>query len=116
LPIAALDSAPLRERFRKRGIELIGPYLKDNKRRHEGGRELRRYRRRWIGERTNPWLGLFRRLLVRHEHLLSTYQMRTETTLISGVCFIKAGRPEKKLLTVKKGAKLNEYRPNTSRD
>jgi transposase len=25
-------------------------------------------------ERTNAWLGQFRRLLVRHEHLLSTYR------------------------------------------
>jgi hypothetical protein len=30
-------------------------------------------RRRWIVERTNAWLGQFRRLLVRHEHLLSNY-------------------------------------------
>ena len=32
-----------------------------------------RYKRRWIVERTNAWLGQFRRLLVRHEHLLSIY-------------------------------------------
>jgi transposase len=30
--------------------------------------------RRWIVERTNAWLGQFRRLLVRHEHLLATYR------------------------------------------
>src|SRR3989442_8904 len=36
--------------------------------------QLRRYKRRWIVERTNAWLGQFRRLLVRHEHLLSTYR------------------------------------------
>jgi transposase len=35
---------------------------------------LRRYKRRWIIERTNAWFGQFRRLLVRHEHLLSTYR------------------------------------------
>ena len=28
----------------------------------------------WIIERTNAWFGQFRRLLVRHEHLLSTYR------------------------------------------
>jgi transposase len=68
------DSDPLRERFRKRGIELIAPYRKNNKlRRYEDGRKLRRYKRRWIVERTNAWLGQFRRLLVRHEHLLSIY-------------------------------------------
>jgi len=69
------DSDPLRERFKKRGIDLIVPYRKNNKaRRYEDGRKLRRYKRRWIVERTNAWLGQFRRLLVRHEHLLSTYQ------------------------------------------
>ena len=69
------DSDPLRERLKKRGIELIAPYRKNNKeRRYEDGRKLRRYNRRWIMERTNAWLGQFRRLLVRHEHLLSTYR------------------------------------------
>ena len=68
------DSDPLRERLKKRGIELIAPYRKNNQeRRYEDGRKLRRYKRRWIVERTNAWFGQFRRLLVRHEHLLSTY-------------------------------------------
>ncbi len=71
----AYDSDPLRERLAKRGIELIVPYRQNNKlRKYEDGRKLRRYRRRWIIERTNAWLGQFRRLLVRHEHLLSTYK------------------------------------------
>lgn len=69
------DSDPLRQRLQKRGIELIAPYRKNNQsRRYEDGRKLRRYKRRWIVERTNAWLGQFRRLLVRHEHLLSTYR------------------------------------------
>ena len=68
------DSDRLRERFRKRGIELIVPYRSNNReRKHEDGCKLRRYKRRWIVERTNAWLGQFRRLLVRHERLLSTY-------------------------------------------
>ena len=71
----AYDSDPLRERLAKRGIDLIVPYRQNNKKRkHEDGRKLRRYKRRWIIERTNAWLGQFRRLLVRHEHLLSTYR------------------------------------------
>ena len=71
----AYDSDPLRQRLQKRGIELIAPYRKNNlRRRFEDGRKLRRYKRRWIVERTNAWLGQFRRLLVRHEHLLSTYR------------------------------------------
>jgi transposase len=69
------DSDPLRDRFACRGIDLIVPYRENNKRRrYEDGRKLRRYRRRWIVERTNAWLGQFRRLLVRHEHLLCTYR------------------------------------------
>ena len=71
----AYDSDPLRERLGKRGIELIVPYRNNNKlRKYEDGRKLRRYKRRWIVERTNAWLGQFRRLLVRHEHLLATYR------------------------------------------
>ena len=71
----AYDSDPLRERLKKRGIELIAPYRNNNKqRRYEDGRKLRRYKRRWIIERTNAWFGQFRRLLVRHEHLLATYR------------------------------------------
>ena len=71
----AYDSDPLRERLKRRGIELIAPYRKNNKqRRYEDGRKLRRYKRRWIIERTNAWFGQFRRLLVRHEHLLATYR------------------------------------------
>ncbi len=71
----AYDSDPLRERLAKRGIELIVPYRQNNKlRKYEDGRKLRRYKRRWIIERTNAWLGQFRRLLVRHEHLLTTYK------------------------------------------
>jgi transposase len=71
----AYDSDPLRQRLKKRGIELIAPYRENNRhRRYEDGRKLRRYKRRWIVERTNSWLGQFRRLLVRHEHLLPTYR------------------------------------------
>lgn len=69
------DSDPLRKRWKKRGIELISPYRNNNKeRRYHDGRKLRRYKRRWIIERTNAWLGQFRRLLVRHDHLLSIYR------------------------------------------
>ncbi len=71
----AYDSDPLRERLKQRGIDLIVPYRENNKnRKHEDGRKLRRYKRRWIIERTNAWLGQFRRILVRHENLLTTYR------------------------------------------
>jgi len=69
------DSDPLRQRLRRRGIDLIVPYRQNNHHRHyEDGRKLRRYKRRWIVERPHAWLGQFRRLLVRHEHLLCTYR------------------------------------------
>lgn len=70
----AYDSDPARERLARRGITLIVPY-RDNRtvRKYEDGRQLRRYRRRWIIERTIAWLGSFRRLLVRHERLTSVY-------------------------------------------
>jgi transposase len=71
----AYGSDPLRERLKKRGIDLIVPYRdNDKKRKHEDGRKLRRHQRRWTVERTNAWLGQFRRLLARHEHLLPTYR------------------------------------------
>jgi transposase len=48
--------------LKKRRIELIVPYRKNSRhRRYEDGRKLRRYKRRWIVERTNAWLGQFRR-------------------------------------------------------
>jgi transposase len=71
----AYDSDPLRQRLRQRGIDLIVPYRFNRiQRSFQDGRKLRRYKRRWIIERTNAWLGQFRRLLVRHEFLLSTYR------------------------------------------
>jgi transposase len=55
------DSDPLRERLRRREIELIVPYRDNNQhRRYEDGRKLRRYKRRWIVERTDAWLGELR--------------------------------------------------------
>ena len=40
---------------------------------NQDGRRLRRYRRRWIVERTIGWLGNFRRLTVRYDRLMETY-------------------------------------------
>jgi transposase len=52
------DSDPLRQRLRRRGIELLVPYRENNQhQRYEDGCKLRRYKRRWIVERTNAWLG-----------------------------------------------------------
>ena len=70
----AYDSDPLRERLRQRGIELICPHKKNRVRpATQDGRALRRYQRRWIVERTNAWLGNFRRLVVRYDRSLMIY-------------------------------------------
>ena len=69
------DSDPLRERLAGRGIELICPYRKNNqKKKYHDGRKLRRYRRRWKVERTFAWLQNFRRLVVRWDRKLTSYQ------------------------------------------
>jgi transposase len=70
----AYDSDPLRKRLRQRGIELICPHKKNRVRpATQDGRALRRYRRRWIVERTNAWFGNFRRLVVRYDRSLIIY-------------------------------------------
>lgn len=70
----AYDSNPLRKRLFGRGIEPIIPARRNNPNAtHQDGRKLRRYRHRWIAERTFAWLGHFRRLVVRYERLIETY-------------------------------------------
>lgn len=51
----------------ERGVELIVPHRSNRKNRYQDGRKLRRYRKRWIVERTFAWLFNFRRLFVRYE-------------------------------------------------
>jgi transposase len=64
----AADSDPLRDRLASRGIELICPHRRGRKRpATQDGRSLRRYRKRWIVERTVSWLQAFRRLVTRYE-------------------------------------------------
>jgi len=69
------DCDALRRRLRKRGIQLIAP-LRLNRRRTppQDGRVLRRYKRRWMVERTFAWLGNFRRLVVRYDRSLTIYR------------------------------------------
>ena len=68
------DSNPLRRRLVAKGIDPIVPAQRQHvNATHQDGRKLRRYRRRWIVERTFAWLGWFRRLLVRHERLAEIY-------------------------------------------
>ena len=68
------DSRPLWERLRRRGIDLIVPHRRNRRDCFQDGRKLRRYRRRWLIERTNAWLLNFRRLTVRYDHKLEHYR------------------------------------------
>jgi transposase len=61
-------SNTVREQLVERGVEPISPARKNNCRAtHQDGRKLRRYKHRWIIERTDAWLQNFRRLVVRYE-------------------------------------------------
>jgi transposase len=71
----AADSDPLRRRLKRRGIELICPHRSNRtKPPTQDGRPLRRYRRRWKMERTIAWLGNYRRLVIRWDRDLRSYQ------------------------------------------
>ncbi|HTO99839.1 MAG TPA: IS5 family transposase [Anaerolineales bacterium] len=68
------DSNAVRRFLKERGIQPIIPARRNNTQATDrDGRCLRRYRRRWIVERTIGWLGNFRRLTVRYDRLLATY-------------------------------------------
>ena len=70
----AYDSDPLRAQLARRGIELVAPHRSNrSKPRTQDGRALRRYRRRWIVERTFAWLGNYRRLVVRWDRSITVY-------------------------------------------
>ena len=66
--LEAYDSDPLRERLAEQGFELISPHRENRvKPPTVDGRKLRRYRHRWLIERTNAWLHNFRRIVTRWE-------------------------------------------------
>jgi transposase len=68
------DSNAVRRFLKRRRIRPIIPARSNNTQAtDQDGRCLRRYRRRWIVERTFAWLGHFRRLTVRYDRLLATY-------------------------------------------
>jgi transposase len=69
------DSNRARTLLVTRAIEPIIPRRKNNTvATHQDGRKLRRYRHRWIIERTNAWLQNFRRLVVRYEHHVKHFE------------------------------------------
>ncbi len=60
------DSDPLRDDLESEGFVPIIPHRKNRvKPSRNDGRRLRRYRRRWLIERTNAWLHCYRGLAVR---------------------------------------------------
>ena len=68
------DSNTIRALLVKRGIEPIIPARSNNTvATHQDGRKMRRYKRRWIIERSNSWLQTFRRLVVRYERSEKIY-------------------------------------------
>jgi transposase len=68
------DARYLWTAMKERGVDLIAPHQRNRKTHYQDGRKLRRYRRRWIVERTNAWLFNFRRLVVRYEHKLENFR------------------------------------------
>jgi transposase len=75
----AYDSDAHRERLAKQGIELIAPN-RSNRGKTQDGRSLRRYRRRWVVERTLSWIRavspIGRSLRPRHPHVPSLLPYR----------------------------------------
>jgi transposase len=69
------DSNPARALLISREIEPIIPARSNNRvATHQDGRKLRRYKRRWIIERTNSWLQNFRRLVARYERKVKNFE------------------------------------------
>ena len=73
----AYDSRAFRHYLRRRGIAHTIPPIRRTGRRRPGrpvAVNWARYAQRWIVERTTAWLQNYRRVLVRHERLLTTYR------------------------------------------
>lgn len=70
----AYDSDPLRAELAGEGFTLVAPHRRNRRRpRTSDGRRLRRYRRRWIVERTFAWLHSYRRVVTRFEKRVDLY-------------------------------------------
>jgi transposase len=63
------DSDSLRDELEDAGFTPVIPHRKNRVQpSRRDGRRLRRYRRRWLVERTNAWLHCYRALAVRWAH------------------------------------------------
>lgn len=64
----AADSDPLRDRLARRDLNLVAPHRANRKRpSRNDGRTLRKYRRRYVVERTIAWFHHDRRAAVRYD-------------------------------------------------
>jgi transposase len=71
----AADADWLRDSLRDRGVELVCPHRRGRKKKAtQDRRSLRRYKHRWIVERTFSWLFNYRRLLTRHEYYAHLFE------------------------------------------
>ncbi len=68
------DSDPLRDDVQAAGLQPIIPHRNNRTRpSRNDGRRLRRYRHRWLIERTNAWLHCYRGLAVRWSYYSFMY-------------------------------------------
>jgi IS5 family transposase len=68
------DSDPLRDEMQAAGFAPVIPHRKSRvKPSRNDGRRLRRYRHRWLVERTNSWLHCYRALAVRWSYFSFMY-------------------------------------------
>jgi len=68
------DSDALRDGIEKTGCTPVIPHRRNRvKASRNDGRRLRRYRHRWLIERTNAWLHCYRGLAVRWAHYTFMY-------------------------------------------
>lgn len=77
VPVVAdrgFDSDGLRDDLTESGFHLLAPHRKNRKKPpRNDGRRMRRYKRRYVVERTFGWLHSYRRLIVRHEYYSFIY-------------------------------------------
>lgn len=70
----AYDSDPLRDDLEVEGFRLITPHRKNRtKPSRNDGRRMRRYKRRFVVERSLAWVQSFRRVATRYEYLCDLY-------------------------------------------
>jgi transposase len=70
----AYDSDPLRKEMADDGYMLVSPHRTNRtKQATNDGRRLRRYKRRWIIERTFAWMHSYRRVVTRFERKVNLF-------------------------------------------